>query len=81
MYTIDDTYYNDGSRIVSQDFIDRELARGVDPEVVRQEYYCDFRATTSAAYYKFQMNKVEDDKRICQVPHDPRYPVYRFISP
>lgn len=84
LYTIDDTYYNptdkhpEGERIVTQEFIDREIARGVDPDKIRQEYYCDFKATSNAVYYRHQINKLEDEQRYTRVPHDPRFPVYAF---
>lgn len=77
LLTVDDTYYNDGERIVSRDFIERELALGTDLEVVQQEYYCDFKGSSSGAYYKNQMRKVRDESRIGLVPVDSDYPVYR----
>jgi hypothetical protein len=77
LLTVDDTYYHDGERIVTRDFIERELALGTDPEVVQQEYYCSFKASSSGAYYKHQMRKVREEGRIGLVPHNPDYPVFR----
>jgi hypothetical protein len=75
---INETYYNDGSPIISEDYINQQIDGGADPDKVKQEYYCDFAAITSAAYYKHQMGRCRDDGRIMRVPHDARYPVFRF---
>lgn len=77
-YTCEDLYYNDGLPVVTKEFIDRELALGVDPEIIKQEYYCDFHASASGAYYRHQIQKAMDEGRMTKVAYDPNYPVYRF---
>lgn len=77
-YRCDELYYNNGERIISDDYIQRELARGVDPEIIQQEYYCNFRSVSSGAYYRAQMARVADESRACRVPHHTDYPAYAF---
>lgn len=57
----------------------RELAaeRGEDEanDIINQEYYCDFDAAIPGAYYGREISKLEKAGRICDLPHDPRFPV------
>jgi hypothetical protein len=41
-----------------------------------QEYFCSFDAGVVGAYYSREMQRAEEDKRICSVPYDPSAPVY-----
>lgn len=41
-----------------------------------QEYFCSFDAGVVGAYYSREMQRAEDDKRLCSVPYDPSAPVY-----
>ena len=78
LLTIEDTYYNDGTPIITQDFIKRELSRGVDPEIIQQEYYCSFKAVASGAWYKIPIARVEREDRIRDVQSMEGYPRYAF---
>ncbi|MFO1465850.1 MAG: hypothetical protein U1F35_05325 [Steroidobacteraceae bacterium] len=57
----------------------RELAaeQGEDEanDIINQEYYCDFDAAIPGAYYGREISKLEKAGRICDLPHDPRFPV------
>lgn len=58
----------------------RELAaeRGDDEadNIINQEYFCDFDAAIPGSYYGKAIAKAEKEGRICDLPHDPRYPVF-----
>ncbi len=41
-----------------------------------QEYECSFEAAILGAFYGKEMREADQQGRICQVPHDPNYPVY-----
>lgn len=57
----------------------REIARERGDEeadnIIRQEYFCSWDAAIPGSYYGKQVSKLEETGRICEVPHDPRYPV------
>jgi len=57
----------------------RELAaeRGDDEaeNIINQEYFCSFDAAVPGSYYGRIVARAEAEGRICEVPHDPRYPV------
>ena len=42
----------------------------------RQEYYCDFQAAVVGAYYGREMSAAEEQKRITNVPWEPKVPVH-----
>lgn len=58
----------------------RELAaeRGDDEadNIIRQEYYCDFDAAIPGSYYGRIIARLEKAGQICEVPYDPRFPVF-----
>lgn len=76
--TVDDTYYNDGQRVISEKYIQEQIEKGVEPETIQAHYFCKFGVASSGAYYKHQIDKAIEEKRITKVPYDPNYPVYRF---
>lgn len=41
-----------------------------------QEYECSFDAAILGAFYGKEMRRVDAEGRICDVPHDPDFPVY-----
>ena len=41
-----------------------------------QEYECSFDAAIIGAYYSAEFKKIDRDGRICNVPHDPDWPVH-----
>jgi len=52
--TIDDTHRNDGTPIVTQADIEKEIRDGMDPGLVRQEFYCDPDAASAGAIFARQ---------------------------
>ena len=59
--------------------IKKELAaeRGDDEadNLIQQEYYCSFDAAIPGSYYGRIIAALEEQGRIGELPHDPRYPV------
>jgi len=76
LLTVDDTYYNDGERIISKEFITKLLAKGADPEIIQQEYYCSFKASATGAWYRYEMVRVDSEDRIRKMSYNSAYPVY-----
>ncbi len=84
--TVEDTWYDDQEtgkrlRVVTDEEIENErrmASQGVgdmDEAKIRQEYYCDFNAEISGAYYANQVEYLKSQSRICEVPYDPVLPV------
>jgi hypothetical protein len=65
-----------GASIVTADDIAEERASGMSDELIAQEYYCSFEGPREGSYYGELMKVVESEGRICNIPYDPRYPVY-----
>ena len=49
--------------------IEEERKAGMSEDMIRQEYYCSFDAAIQGSYYGPVIEKLEQDKRICPVPH------------
>jgi hypothetical protein len=60
---------------VNPKVIQEERERGVEEALIQQEYYCSFKAPLQGSYYDKQMSRMEEEKRITAVPHDPAMPV------
>lgn len=78
--TIDDSYYNDGTPIISKESVEEDLEKGADPETIQQEYYCSFKASASGAWYRHSMKKIDDEQRITHVSHDSMLPTFTFYD-
>ena len=66
----------DGSVVVLPSDLDEERSRGADEDYIQQEYYCSFSGYRSGSYYGREMVKAETEGRICNVPWEPRLPVF-----
>ena len=73
--TIKDTQKENGVPIITEADIEKERAEGMEEDLIQQEYYCSFTAAVTGAYYAKQVQKAEDEGRICSVPHDPHLSV------
>lgn len=56
--------------IVTQEMIEEDLATGMQPELIQQEYYCSFDAAMVGSYYGDQMSHARKDDRIDEFPYD-----------
>ncbi len=70
LYGIEDTYYNDGDPVITKEYVDELIAKGMDPEIAMQEFYCSFKASASGSYFKHQMHAIDEEGRITHVPHN-----------
>jgi hypothetical protein len=75
LLTIDDTRDEYGNPLISSEQIDGLRRRGVDEELIQQEYFCSFRGSMQGAFYTQQLKKAEEENRIGRYPYDPRFPV------
>lgn len=71
-----ETLKHNGKRIVTDEMIDEERKAGMSEELIRQEFYNDFYASNSGAYYAQQMKDARDSGRIGEVPWCPELPVH-----
>ena len=73
--TVDQSRDNDGNYIFSPEQVQDELDSGMDPEIIKQEYYCDHTVATKGTYFSTQLQQARDDGRIVKemeiYPHIP----------
>lgn len=74
--TVDDTRRPDGRPIVTEEMIEEDRRSGMPEELIRQEYYCDFSAPLTGAYFGKEMDEAERDGRVGAVPWQKGIPVY-----
>lgn len=74
--TVEDTYDNDGRRIITAEDIEEERASGLDENLLQQEYYCNEEAAITGAYFNRQMDDVDKEGRIISYKVDPLLPVH-----
>lgn len=74
LLTIDNSYRNDGTPVVSKQDYQEELDDGMDILLAKQEYYCSFDAGLFGSYYTQEMNKA----KFGSYPWNPRKPVHTF---
>lgn len=80
LMTVDDTYRNDGSPVITKEMIQAKRDEGMPEELIQSEYYCDFRSAVMGAYYTLELKKTYQDKRIGHFPVDSRYPIYTVFD-
>lgn len=75
--TIRDAEGEDGiSPVVSQADLEEERKRGMDEDLIQQEYYCSFVGFREGSYFGRQMAEAYHDGRIRNVPWNPAKPVF-----
>lgn len=75
---IEETKQNDGSPVITKEFVESLRKRGVDEEFIQQEYYCSFTMGTAGSYYAKLMEKARQEGRIKRVLLDTATPVHTF---
>jgi hypothetical protein len=68
---------NDTHAITDQDIQD-DRDSGMEEDMVQQEYYCSWNASTKGAYYAKEIAKARKEGRITFVPVEPSVPVDGF---
>ena len=76
--TIEDTFDDNGKRIISDEDIQKEREAGMPEEMIQQEFYNSFEAALVGAYYKDQLSVARKEGRITHVPYEPNIPVDTF---
>lgn len=81
-FTVDDTFTLDdnGNKIpiISKEDIQKERDEGMAEELIQQEYYCSFEFGAVGNYYADLVEKAEEEKRIRDIPWEPKLPVYTY---
>lgn len=75
--TVDDTFRDDGTRVITQESIDMEREEGVPEELIQQEYYCSFEGVNQGSIYGSVLNRHASTNQI-HFPEDfnPDLPVH-----
>jgi phage terminase large subunit len=60
----------DDTKAISKEAIDREVADGMSPDMVAQEFYCSFELGVEGSYYAKYLQEAKDEERITSVPWD-----------
>jgi len=74
--SVEQTYKHDGTRIITEEDIKRAKDMGMSEELIRQEFYVDFKVGNLGAYYTREMNDVEREGRIMTLRADPSLPLH-----
>jgi hypothetical protein len=69
------TLDENGNRYISDEVIEEERAAGMSEEMIQQEFFNSWSANSQGFYYLSQIEDLEVDGKICNVPHDPSSPV------
>jgi len=69
--TIDQTI-DQGRRVFTPEDITEELAEGMDPDLVQQEFFCSWTGMTQGSYYGKPLEEAEKAGRIGRVPWEPQ---------
>lgn len=67
---------HDGKRVITDEIIEEERRSGMSEELIRQEFYNDFYASNTGAYYAKEMRDAHEQGRIGDVPWDPSKEVH-----
>ena len=78
--TIDDTTKEDGTPVVSKEFIEEERRSWKDPDTIDREYYCSFDTGAAGAYYSKDVEEAEADGRITKLPFNKSVPVDLYMD-
>ena len=69
--TVEDT------NVVAHEVIEQEEREGLmSPDMIRQEYYCEFSVGATGSYYASYLNRMELNGQIDTVPWEPGFPVH-----
>lgn len=70
------TALHDGQRVITDEDIEKERRSGMTDDLIAQEFYNDFYASNTGAYYSTQMKLAKEEGRIGSVPWQPDLPVH-----
>lgn len=75
LLTINETYREDGTPVVTEADIQLERQSGMPEELIQQEYYCSFDAGLVGSILGDLMADAADEGRIKRIPWEPNLPV------
>lgn len=74
--SVEQTFKNDGSRIITSEQIEDAKKRGMSDEMIRQEFYVDFDVGNLGSYFTREMADLEREGRITLLPPNPNLPLH-----
>ena len=75
LLTANDTFDREGNPIISDQVIQDERDAGMSEEKIQQEFYCSWDVGMEGAFYTKELNIMEAEGRLRDIPHDPAKPV------
>jgi phage terminase large subunit len=78
--TVNDTFRNDGTPVITPEKIEKERRAGMPEELIEQEFYCSFTSGVPGAYYAKQLKQAYDEKRIFDFPIEKSLPVFTWCD-
>ena len=78
LLTVDETFREDGRRVITKEMIQAERDEGMAEELIQQEYFCSFEGFMEGSYYSKQLKAARDGGRITALPWIPQVPVFTF---
>lgn len=78
LLTVDDTFRDDGTPVISAESVNEEREAGMSEEKVQQEFYCSWDSGMEGAFYTKELKAAEDGNRIGMYPWDPTKPCQTF---
>lgn len=78
LLTVDDTFRDDGTPVISAESVNEEREAGMSEEKVQQEFYCSWDSGMEGAFYTKELKAAEDGGRIGMFPWDPTKPCQTF---
>jgi phage terminase large subunit len=73
--TIDQTHLPDEPPIVTKEQMEEDKRLGATEAFIQQEYYVSFEAPVEHSFYGNELNRAEEEGRICELPIFPHYRV------
>ncbi len=73
LLTVDDTFREDGTPIITQADIEEERISGMSEEMIAQEYYCSWDGGMEGAFFAKEVMEINNN-RFGSYPHDPTQP-------
>lgn len=63
------------TEVLNEEDMKRARDEGMSEELIQQEFYCSFNRGVEGSYYARLIDRMRDEKRICNVPYETRSPV------
>ena len=74
--SVEQTFKNDGTRVISEEQVEDARKRGMSDEHIRQEFFVDFSIGNMGAYFTREMQDMEREGRITTLVVNPNLPLH-----